>query len=360
VATTVSEPPTVRGVASRVSEDVWSARGTNPDAIDSALRGLLRERHAANRALAHARVLNLIVVVDRAGRDAIASRLERVGRYEASRTILCTVEDGRRTLDATVVMSYTEPSDGALGLVHERVEIEMGAEHLSHLDTIVDPVLAAELPSALWCARRHERGVQTLLGKVDVILLDSDESTEPRVGLARAAELVRSAYVVDLAWLRTTPWRERLAASFDPPDRLARLQDLERVSIRHRPGSGATALLLAGWLSSRLRWESIRFGSQTPAGAGVEIVLEPFDQAAPGLSGITVSWRDGLSLALDRAPGGLCARERSPAGDEQVWQVVGASRGEHGILGDGVRQAQLRDPTYGPALEAARELQDAG
>jgi glucose-6-phosphate dehydrogenase assembly protein OpcA len=350
-----------------VSEDVWSARGTNPDAIDSALRGLLRERHAAKRALAPARVLNLIVVVDRAGKDRIASRLERVGRYEASRTILCTVEDGRRTLDATVVMSYTEPSDRALGLVHEKVEIEMGAEHLSHLDTIVDPVLAAELPSALWCARGHERGVQALLGKVDVILLDSDESTEPGVGLARAAELVRSAYVVDLAWLRTTPWRERLAASFDPPDRLARLQDLEAVSIRHRPGSGATALLLAGWLSSRLCWESIRFGSssgagprhtsgQTPASAGVEIVLESFDQAAPGLAGITVSWRDGLSLSLDRAPGGLCARERSPAGDEQVWQVVGASRGEYGILGEGVRQAQLRDPTYAPALEAAREL----
>jgi glucose-6-phosphate dehydrogenase assembly protein OpcA len=109
-------------------------------------------------------------------------------------------------------MSYTEPSDRALGLVHEKVEIEMGAEHLSHLDTIVDPVLAAELPSALWCARGHERGVQALLGKVDVILLDSDESTEPRAGLARAAQLVRSAYVVDLAWLRTTPWRERSSA----------------------------------------------------------------------------------------------------------------------------------------------------
>ena len=50
------------------------------------------------------------------------------------------------------------------------------------------------------------------------------------------------------------------------------------------------------------------------------------------------------------------AHERSAAGREHVWQVLGASRGEAGILGDGVRQAQLRDPTYAPALEAAREL----
>ena len=348
----MSEPGTIGNVAPRVSEYTWSGRGTNPDAIDTALRRLLRERHAANRALAPARVLNLIVVVDHACKDAIARRLERVGRYEASRTILCTVEDGRRTLDATVVMSYTEPSDGGLGLVHEKVEIEMGGDHLSHLDTIVDPVLASELPTALWCARGYEAGVEALLGKVDVILLDSDEPIEPRAGLARAAEFVRSAYVVDLAWLRTTPWRERLAASFDPPDRMARLQDLESVSIRHRPGSGASGLLLAGWLASRLRWEP---RSALP-GAGVEIVLEPFDQEAPGLAGITVACRDGFSLSLDRAPGGLYARERSPAGVERVWQVLGASRGEYGILGDGVRQAQLRDPIYAPALEAAREL----
>src|SRR4051812_25268260 len=344
MAAAVSEPGTIDKAPPRVSEDAWSARGTNPDAIAGALRSLLRQRHAANRALAPARVLNLIVVVDHACKDAIARRLEHVGRYEASRTILCTVEDGRRTFDATVVMSYTEPGDGELGLVHEKVEIEMGPQHLDHLDTIVDPVLASELPTALWCARGYEGGVEALLGKVDVILWGWDGPLEPRAGLARAAELVRSAYVVDLAWLRTTPWRERLAASFDPPDRLARLQCLKAVSIRHRPGSEATGLLLAGWLASRL-----------PV-TGVEIVLEPFDQEAPGLAGVTVACRDGFSLSLDRAPGGLSARERSAAGDEQVWQVLGASRGEYGILGEGVRQAQLRDPAYAPALEAAANL----
>jgi hypothetical protein len=36
--------------------------------------------------------------------------------------------------------------------------------------------------------------------------------------------------------------------------------------------------------------------------------------------------------------------------------VLGASRGEAGILGQGLRQALLRDPTYAPALAAARTL----
>jgi hypothetical protein len=33
--------------------------------------------------------------------------------------------------------------------------------------------------------------------------------------------------------------------------------------------------------------------------------------------------------------------------------VLGASRGEAGILGEGIRQALLREPTYRPALAAA-------
>ena len=41
---------------------------------------------------------------------------------------------------------------------------------------------------------------------------------EPGSAVRRAQELSENAYVVDLAWLRSTPWRERIAATFDPPD----------------------------------------------------------------------------------------------------------------------------------------------
>jgi hypothetical protein len=36
--------------------------------------------------------------------------------------------------------------------------------------------------------------------------------------------------------------------------------------------------------------------------------------------------------------------------------IPGASRGEGGILGEGIRQALLRDPTYVPALDAAQAM----
>ena len=51
-----------------------------------------------------------------------------------------------------------------------------------------------------------------------------------------------------------------------------------------------------------------------------------------------------------------CAMRRERDGTEHAWTVMGASRGEGGILGEGVRQALLRDPTYRPALQSAEAM----
>ena len=81
-------------------EGVWSEQDTTPSAIESALHHLLVETYEAERAHAPARVLNLVVIVDRQFKGEITNRLERLGRYHPSRTILCAVERGRTTMDA--------------------------------------------------------------------------------------------------------------------------------------------------------------------------------------------------------------------------------------------------------------------
>src|SRR5438270_8371566 len=146
-----------------MSEDIWSERDTTPDKIEAALRELLRERHAANRALAPARVLNLVVIVDREWKGEIANRLHRVGRYHASRTVLAAVEEGRTTLDALATMSYEEPKDGRLGVIREQIEIDIGPSHVASLDTIVDPVIVSEIPTVLWSPHGHDEAVRALL-----------------------------------------------------------------------------------------------------------------------------------------------------------------------------------------------------
>ncbi len=136
-------------------------------------------------------MLNLVVVVDREWKGEVANRLERVGRYHASRTILCAVEEGRDKLDASAVMSYEEPADGGIGVIREQVEIDLGPEHLAHLDTIVDPVLVSELPTMLWSPHGHEEAVDALLRLIDVMLLDSDDDARASAAPGRArAELL--------------------------------------------------------------------------------------------------------------------------------------------------------------------------
>src|SRR5436305_13988486 len=145
----------IRAGTERLSEDVWAERDTTPDRIEGALRRLLRERHAANLSLAPARVLNLVVVADRSWKGEVANRLARVGRYHASRTILCVVEDGRDTLDAVVAIGFDEATSGDMRVMREMVEIDLGPEHLPGLDTIIDPVLVRELQTMLWCPHGH-------------------------------------------------------------------------------------------------------------------------------------------------------------------------------------------------------------
>jgi glucose-6-phosphate dehydrogenase assembly protein OpcA len=153
-----------------------------------------------------------------------------------------------------------------------------------------------------------------------------------------------------------------VAAAFDPPPLRAALAGVSAVTVRHREDSLAAAMLFCGWLSSRLGWKPGTLAQSGHCLAGhararrqeVRIQLEPADQNAPGLAGVTLETAGGEAVSLDRAPGGLKAMRRGRDGTEQSWTVLGASRGEGGILGEGVRQALLRDPTYRPALACAR------
>ena len=138
---------------------VWSAQDTTPSAIEEALRDLLIKQYARNQGHAPARVLNLVVVVDREWRGEIMNRLEQVGRYHASRTILCDVEPNRTTIDASVVLTVEGEHHPELPvLTRERVILEVGPKHVPKLDTIVDPLVVTDLPTLVWSPHGHPAG----------------------------------------------------------------------------------------------------------------------------------------------------------------------------------------------------------
>jgi len=63
--------------------------------------------------------------------------------------------------------------------------------------------------------------------------------------------------VSDLGWARLDSFRLLFAGLFDPPVGGGPLQAAARVTIRHRPHSLASALLLAAWLAGQLGWQAL-------------------------------------------------------------------------------------------------------
>src|SRR4051812_7141246 len=173
---------TTTGAASDLMPDEgsWSAQDTTPGAIESALRELLKEQHAKSDAYVPARVLNMVAVVDREWRGEIYNRLEGVGRYHASRTILCAVERGRQAIDAWVTVSADQdPRPGEIALTHERVVLDVGPQHLKALDTVVDPLLISDIATVCWAPHGHTEAVDALLHLTQVVLRDSVQDPDP-------------------------------------------------------------------------------------------------------------------------------------------------------------------------------------
>jgi glucose-6-phosphate dehydrogenase assembly protein OpcA len=349
-----------------VSDAVWSEQGATPDAIEAALRRLLKQRHSENGGYVPARVLNMVTFVDSSYSGEIANRLRGVGRYHASRLIVLSYDPARERLDARAsVASEGDPGPGELALLRETVIVEIGAHHLDDLFTIVDPLVVTDLPTLLWSPHGHPESVDALLGLAQAVLLDSIDEPDCREAVERAQALARRAYVVDLAWLRSTPWRERIASTFDPPAMRGELEGIASLTVRHHPDSTVAGILLIGWLASRLGWEAspllgregALLGSASAHRQDIALRLESSSELqVPGLAGLTLQTASGLELSLDRAPGGLRAQQRDGRGIERQWTMPGASRGEAGVLGEGIRQALLRDPTYVPALRSARTM----
>lgn len=346
-------------------DSIWSEQNTSPDAIERALRQLLAQRHAESEGIAPGRALNMIAFVEHAWTGEIANRMKRVGRYHASRLLLLSFDQRQDRLDARVSIAPAQPGPGEVAVLRETIVVQLGARHLDDLLTIADPLVVGDMPTVLWSPHGHPEAVDALLPLAQAVLLDSVDEPDCHEAIERACSLTERVYVVDLAWLRCTPWRERIATAFDPPHLRRELQTISKVEIDHHPDSAVVALLLAGWLSARLRWRVGRFVAHAGSLSGrahsrrsdVSLLLRAApEQQERGLARVTLETASGRRVSFQRGAGGLRTARDAPRQPQRKWTILGASRGESGILGEGIRQALLRDPTYEPALSAAGEM----
>ena len=151
-------------MSTSVLDSYWSAQDTTPAAIEAALRQLVTERRHENEGYVAARALNMVTIVDQQYSGEIANRLRRVGRNHASRTVVCSVEPGRTTIDArATVASAADPRPGEFSLMRETVVVSVGERHLPHLASIVDPLVVTDLATVVWSPHGHREAIDALV-----------------------------------------------------------------------------------------------------------------------------------------------------------------------------------------------------
>jgi hypothetical protein len=130
----------------------------------------------------------------------------------------------------------------------EVIRVRLGGDRAQHPASVVVPLLIADLPVFLrWRGRPQFDDVfDELLGVVDRVIVDSTEW--PENTLAESYRLLAERFELtafsDIAWARTQRWRRELANAWP--------FDANEISVR---ATFAQALLLKGWLQSRLGHE---------------------------------------------------------------------------------------------------------
>lgn len=133
---------------------------------------------------------------------------------------------------------------------------------LERVSGLVESLLIHDLPRLLWWKATptiDQQLFQRTSALCNQVIFDSSRFTADSEGdLLRLVKLMEeSTKVTDLNWRRLAAWQELTAEAFDPPERRASVQEVDRVVIDYEKGNTAQALMFLGWLASRLGWEPV-------------------------------------------------------------------------------------------------------
>lgn len=222
--------------------------------------------------------------------DAARRTLAGLEELHPSRTILLFPEPRRADgIDVTVSLRCFAFPGSSREVCSEVIELRLGGKRVRVPGSIVQPLLISDLPT--FCRWRGlppwgEPELEQLVDVCDRLVVDSSEWRGLPAAYAELAALFDRIAVSDIAWGRSLGWRGRLAALWPG------IASVERLSVT---GPKADALLLAGWLRSRLG-RDVRLAHR--AAAALERVAVDGEAVAPPPGG-TSDASDLLSAELD-------------------------------------------------------------
>jgi glucose-6-phosphate dehydrogenase-like protein OpcA len=278
-------------VASALSE--WTGEDVCLADVDRAIGQLRAETANGGTPSLRTSVMTHMAWVPEPWVDRARAALSGMAERHPSRTILLFPEPnaGSDGLDAAVSLACYAVPGVEREVCSEVIELRLRGMRSQAPASIVEPLLISDLPVFLRWRGEPPWGSQELEQLVDVtdrLIVDSTEWEDLPHPYRNLVTLFDRANTSDIAWARTSRWRTLLASLW--PE----IADVGTVRVK---GTHAQALLIAGWLRSRLGRDDIAL-EHVPAerleGIDLDGKPAPFPPGDPPIPS------DVLSDELDR------------------------------------------------------------
>lgn len=257
-------------------------------AVERTLRQIWHESVDADGGVVQVRTLNLLVFVPaREFTSDIQNVIDDVSIMHPGRTLTLIASDEAEPTHAQIKLAC-RLGDGGKQICGEQIMLRSG-DGGAPLPSAATSLLLPALPVFIWWIGDPDVDdpiFDALITPADRVIVDSRTWRTPHATLRAFAQIVRQSSrqaFTDLLWTALTPWRGVIAQCFDLPDSQRQLEQLDHITIAHGPTEHdrLEALLLLGWLGSRLGW---RVADQ-PApqllhadGSAIDIVLQTHQQ----------------------------------------------------------------------------------
>jgi hypothetical protein len=282
------------------------AIGVDVAAIERDLAALWRQAAGGQTSVTRACSWNLVVYAEG---DEGLSRTKKLSNALVatvpSRTLILhhRPDQPGPELEAFVTANCRLLPGGGKLVCSEEITVETRGHGNDYLPSLTRALLVPDIPTAVLCGGVPESGhlLQELMGAADRLIVDSHAMSKghPMHRLGNAL-----SRVVDLAWLRTFPWRAAVASVFDAPEARAQLSQRQHIAVSCAREWESEAKLLVGWLQSRLsNVGEVHMNWQLGAQWSVELKGDKRSQLVEGTTADFIEHQRLMRMAL--GPRGL-------------------------------------------------------
>jgi glucose-6-phosphate dehydrogenase assembly protein OpcA len=235
-------------VAETVVLDTWAATNVK---LGEVLDAMVELRQSSAREAYRTSVMTLIIVAQSDDEEYRATQaMHALGARHPARVLVLRPESEGPTagVDARMTLFGADMGAQAHPVSFGEITLTVRGDGCQHLDSIIEPFTLPDLPIVVWYPGSLPDISHCLLSEADTVLVDSKEAG----GMDAFVELIvlgRSGVVIDLSWVRLSPWRTLLAGLFDGATYRPFARGVTSVEVTGKPGPSH---LLGGWLASRL------------------------------------------------------------------------------------------------------------